>query len=258
MDATSKVPLKSKEYQSSNDDFFGVQKNWFTSLYKQLNYFAKAGIVPGLKGRQKEVFESVEREFEGLYKRHVVGSGLTGMEHRAMLMMCLAIATHRILSNELPDPTLVREVIRTNQGSLMMGLLMPLHRLRIWILRHLLGEDPYRQAVRLLPALQSDMGTLCTGEVQTETEAPAPGPGGGTTAAAAAAATSLVIRGCRYHEVLTQEDAPFLLSEFCCNHGLVWLNEFRRHGVDVTLDRCKVWDDDCCSIRLAKMKSPGS
>ena len=55
MDANSKEPLKSSQYASSFDDKHGIQKNWFTSLYKQLNYFAKTGTVPELKGRQKEV-----------------------------------------------------------------------------------------------------------------------------------------------------------------------------------------------------------
>ena len=34
---------------------FGVQKNWFTALYKQLNYAAKTGAVPSLKGRARPV-----------------------------------------------------------------------------------------------------------------------------------------------------------------------------------------------------------
>ncbi len=40
---------------------------------------------------------------------------------------------------QIPDPALVRDVIRTNQGSVMMALLLPLHRFKIWILRHLLA-----------------------------------------------------------------------------------------------------------------------
>ncbi len=55
MDANSTEPLKSSEFASSHDDQFGVQKNWFTSLYKQLNYFAKTGAVPNLNGRQRQV-----------------------------------------------------------------------------------------------------------------------------------------------------------------------------------------------------------
>lgn len=41
-----------------------------------------------------------------------------------------------------------------------------------------------------------------------------------------------------YHEIMAKEDAPFLLSEFCCHHALLWLHEFRRHGVVVSMDRC--------------------
>jgi hypothetical protein len=48
-----------------------------------------------------QVFESIELEFEVLYQRYLVGSGLKGMEHRAMLMVCLAVATHRVLSEEV-------------------------------------------------------------------------------------------------------------------------------------------------------------
>ncbi len=59
MDARSDAPLMSAQFPSSGDDKFGVQKNWFTALYKQLNYMAKTGAVPGLKGRQRAVFEQV-------------------------------------------------------------------------------------------------------------------------------------------------------------------------------------------------------
>jgi hypothetical protein len=58
-DTSSAAPLQSAEYASSMDDKFGVQKNWFTSLYKQLNYLAKTGAVTAIKGRQREVFEQV-------------------------------------------------------------------------------------------------------------------------------------------------------------------------------------------------------
>ncbi len=53
--AQPQAPLRSSTYPSSHDDKFGVQKNWFTALYQQLNYFAKTGAVPTLKGRQREV-----------------------------------------------------------------------------------------------------------------------------------------------------------------------------------------------------------
>lgn len=47
----------------------------------------------------------MEREFEGLYDRYIKAPGLAEGEHRAMLMVCLSIATHRILSNEVRVPT---------------------------------------------------------------------------------------------------------------------------------------------------------
>eukprot|EP00967_Tisochrysis_lutea_P004965 scaffold5883_cov17-Tisochrysis_lutea.AAC.2 len=56
-DANANVPLKSAQYASSFDDPFGVQRNWFTALYKQLNYIAKTGQVKTIMGRQKEVFQ---------------------------------------------------------------------------------------------------------------------------------------------------------------------------------------------------------
>lgn len=58
-DSRSNAPLKSAQYKSSMDDATGVQKNWFTSLYKQLNYISKTGAAEGFKGRQKAVFELV-------------------------------------------------------------------------------------------------------------------------------------------------------------------------------------------------------
>lgn len=184
---------------------------------------------------------------------------------------------------QIPDPKIVRDVIRTNQGSVMMALLMPLHRFRIWILRYLLAEEPYRQAVQFLPALQADMGALCGSEIhfgalagaESESEAApshsaaastAPSSSSTSSTSNASASgrvqlptplpdeTSLVIKRCRYHEVLTKEDAPFLLSEFCCSHGLVWLQEFSKHGVDVSLERSMLWEDECCAIRLARRK----
>lgn len=259
------APLKSSEYASSHDDQFGVQKNWFTALYKQLNYFAKTGAVEGLKGRQRQVFEAVEKEFEQLYDKYLKTSGLSEGEHRATLMVLLSLATYRVLNDEITDPALVRDVIRTNQGSMMMAILLPLHRARLWVLRNLLAEDPYKQAVNFLPALQEDMGSLCQSSIQVgpknpedrgEGSAPAV-PGAASSKAAAAqgaqaSEVSLVISKCKYHEILNREDAPFLLSEFCCHHGLVWLNEFKKYGVEVNLDSCMTWDDECCRIRIAK------
>jgi hypothetical protein len=55
-----------------------------------------------------------------------------------------------------------------------------------------------------------------------------------------------------------QEDAQFLLSEFCCHHGMTWLQDFKRHGVDVSLERSFVWEDGCCQIRVARPRTPGS
>lgn len=63
-------------YPSSYDDSLGVQKNWFNALFAQLNVVHKTGTVPAMRGRQKEVFGAVEREFEGLWERHVKGRGL--------------------------------------------------------------------------------------------------------------------------------------------------------------------------------------
>ena len=181
---------------------------------------------------------------------------------------------HQRMRMQVPDAKIVRDVIRTNQGSVMMALLMPLHRFRIWILRYLLAEEPYKLAVQFLPALQADMGALCSSEIHFGPLAGAPSEASAAASPAAAAPvaasssstkvqlphplpdeTSLVIRRCKYHEVLTKEDAPFLLSEFCCNHGLLWLQEFSNHGVDVSLERSMLWEDECCSIRLARRQN---
>jgi hypothetical protein len=127
------------------DDKFGVQKNWFTSLYKQLNYLAKTGAVTAIKGRQREVFEQVrgmkckllacmqtiwqqvhecsrlaqvEKEFEGLYIKYVRDKKLDDQAHRSMLMCCLSVATYRILNDELGDTKLVGLVPAACQGRL--------------------------------------------------------------------------------------------------------------------------------------------
>ncbi len=168
---------------------------------------------------------------------------------------------------QIPDQNLVCDVIRTNQGSLMLAFLLPLHRFRLWILRYLLAEEPYKQAVQFLPALQSDMGELCESSIRVGPQSAEPEPAGPAGSAAppggastgklpanalAANEVSLVVTKCKYHEVLTAEDAPFLLSEFCCHHGMIWLNEFKKHGVDVSLERSMVWEDSCCAIRVAR------
>jgi hypothetical protein len=57
--AAANAPLLSSQFPSSADDAFGIQRNWFTALYKQLNYMAKTGSVPTLKDRQRLVFEQV-------------------------------------------------------------------------------------------------------------------------------------------------------------------------------------------------------
>eukprot|EP00955_Chlamydomonas_euryale_P087762 364323-Chlamydomonas_euryale.AAC.11 len=47
-----------------------------------------------------QVFESVEREFEGLYNKYLKQSTYKDTEHRAMLMLLLSIATYRVLNDE--------------------------------------------------------------------------------------------------------------------------------------------------------------
>ncbi|GAX83293.1 hypothetical protein CEUSTIGMA_g10719.t1 [Chlamydomonas eustigma] len=328
MDSRANTPLKSSDYASSHDDIFGVQRNWFTALYKQLNYMNNTGMVQGsFKGRQREVFESVEKEFEVLYERYFMGSDLKGVEHRAVLMVCLAVATHKVLSEEIGDPNVVREIIRTNQGSMMMAFLLPVHRFKIWLLRYLLAEDPFKQAVGFLPALQADMGGLCEAEVvrgplRSTTQQEDKGSSSTTTTEShenlddtasssssepsvsspstsssqstglstpnsnipqinsSASSTyynssnhggssdtskgsqkqagsqenevSLVVTKCKYHEILTREDTPSLLSEFCCQHGMTWMKDFQRHGVEVGFERSRSWEDDCCVLRVAK------
>jgi len=234
-DANANVPLKSAQYASSFDDPFGVQRNWFTALYKQLNYIAKTGQVKTIMGRQKEVFQQVESEFEHLYNKYVKDKPLQPGDHRSMLMCCLSVATYRILNDEIEDTRLVREIIRTNLGSMMISLLRPIHRFKLWVLRHILREDMYRQAVGLLPAMLQDMGGLVEHTVEGDDRE-----------------TMLKVSKCAYHELLTQEETPFLLSEFCCHHGLLWMHEYRRHGVIVSMDNCKAWDDSCCQLRIAR------
>lgn len=57
--AATPTPARDKSgsiiYESSKDDPFGVQKNWFNALSSQLNVAVKTGMVPDLKGRQKQV-----------------------------------------------------------------------------------------------------------------------------------------------------------------------------------------------------------
>ncbi|KAJ9515939.1 hypothetical protein QJQ45_016887, partial [Haematococcus lacustris] len=211
--ASDVKPLTSLQYSSSSDDRSGVQRIWFTSLYKQLNYISKIGAVPTFTGRQRPVFELVEQEFEGLYTKYVKGQQLDEQSQRSLMMCCLAIATYRVLNDELGDTKMVREIIRTNLGGLMVSLLLPVHRFKLWLLRYLFMEDMYQQALRMLPALTADMGRLCSSSVVAEG-----GEGSGTTL--------LTVHKCRFHEVLTQEDAPFLLTEFCCHQGLQWLDAY--------------------------------
>jgi hypothetical protein len=120
------------------------------------------------------------------------------------------------------------------------------------------------------------MGALCTSEVRHGPAQPAAtaegaaaaapsAPGGAAAAgglgfrgrgAVVADEVSLVVTRCRYHEVLSGEDAAHLLPEFCCQHGMSWLDAFARHGVDVSLERSMAFDDECCTIRVARQKPP--
>ncbi len=57
--------------------------------------------MPILKGRTRETFEAVEREFEVLYGRYIKDQPLEEGTHRSLLMVCLAVATYRILIDEV-------------------------------------------------------------------------------------------------------------------------------------------------------------
>lgn len=222
-------------YPSSHDDNLGVQRNWFNALFSQLNVVHRTGLAPAMKGRQKEIFVAVEREFEGLWERHVKDKGLQGTAHRGMLLCCLAVATHRVLRYESGDDELVREIVRTNLGGMAVGVMMRLHKARLWLLLKLLNEDPYKQAVQFLPTLQGDLGSLVPSAVEA-------GP------AEAVWTTS----GCAFHKVLEQEGALELLPEFCCQYSMQWMEEFAQYGVRVGLEKSLAFDDDCCLVRISR------
>ncbi|EFJ40437.1 hypothetical protein VOLCADRAFT_108158 [Volvox carteri f. nagariensis] len=229
-------------YPSSRDDNLGVQRNWFNALFTQLNVIQRTGLAPyaALKGRTKEVFEAVEREFEGLWERHVRGRGLQGTPHRGMLLCCLAIATHKVLLYETGDEALVREVVRTNLGGTAVGVMMRLHKLRLWLLIRLLAEDPYKQAVRFLPSLQGDMGCLVPGEVLE-----------GQVGEVGEVGATWVTHSCTFHSVLAAEGATELLPEFCCQFGMQWLEVFSQYGVRVGLEESLGFGDECCRMTSA-------
>ncbi|GLC42691.1 hypothetical protein PLESTM_001365300 [Pleodorina starrii] len=236
-------------YPSSRDDNLGVQRNWFNALFTQLQVMQRTGLMaPHLKGRQKEVFEAVEREFEGLWERHVRGRGLEGTAHRGMLLCCLAVATHKVLLYETGDDTLVREVVRTNLGGTAVGIMMRLHKTRLWLLLRLLAEDPYKQAVRFLPSLQGDLGSLVAGEVATGEEGQEGGIRGGATWTA---------RSCAFHSVLAAEGASELLPEFCCQFSMQWLEVFAQYGVRVGLEESLGFGDERCVVRISRPAPPG-
>ena len=90
----------------------------------------------------------------------------------------------------------------------------------------------------MLPVLKTDMGSLCKAEIESKE-----------------GETTLLVSECKYHAILTEEEAPFLLTEFCCHHSLTWLSEFRKHGVRVSLDHSMVFDDQCCALRLEKPRT---
>ncbi|KAG2483198.1 hypothetical protein HYH03_017933 [Edaphochlamys debaryana] len=227
-------------YPSSHDDNMGVQKNWFNALLSQLNVVHRTGVIPHMKGRQKEIFVAVEREFEGLWERHVKGKGLTGTAHRGMLLCCLAIATHKVLRYESGDDELVKEVVNTNLGGLAVGIMKKLHSGRLWVLLRLLAEDPYTQAVRFLPSLQNDLSSLVQSDVDVgESEA------------------TWTTTKCCFYEVLSSEGVPELLPEFCCQYSMQWMEEFSKYGVRVGLEQSLGFGDEQCCVRISKRLPPG-
>lgn len=222
-------------YPSSSDDNLGVQKIWFNSLFSQLNVVHRAGLAPAMAGRQKEIFVAVEKEFEGLWERHIRGKGLQGTAHRGMMMCCLAIATHKVLRYESGDDELVAEVVRTNLGGQAVKIMMRLHRARLWLLLKLLAEDPFTQAVRFLPSLQGDFGALVGNEVVVGKDE-----------------ATWKCTSCTFHEVLAAEDSLELLPEFCCQYSMQWLSVFGEYGVRVGLESSLAYDDPFCLVRISR------
>lgn len=52
---------------------------------------------------------------------------------RALLMVCLSIATHRVLSYEVADEAMVREIIRTNLGGIMTNFMKYIQRFQMFV-----------------------------------------------------------------------------------------------------------------------------
>lgn len=57
---------------------------------------------------------------------------------------------------------------------------------------------------------------------------------------------------CAFHQLLSAEGCPELLSEFCCQYSLQWLRAYEKYGVQVSHEACMAWGDACCKVRIAK------
>lgn len=61
---------------------------------------------------------------------------------------------------------------------------------------------------------------------------------------------ALTVDTCMYAEVLQAEGVPQLLSSFCCQHNISWLDTYSKQGVESKLEACIAKGDACCRITV--------
>jgi hypothetical protein len=61
---------------------------------------------------------------------------------------------------------------------------------------------------------------------------------------------ALTVDSCLYADILKAEGTPQLLTSFCCQHNMSWLDTYSKQGVDSHLEACIAKGDGCCRITV--------
>jgi len=234
---TQKVKAKSGiEYESTKDDPYGIQSNWFRSLHRQLQLLHTSGPASISHHNPEDLFRQVEFEFEQQYLKYIKDKNYDKSSQRGILLCCLAVATQRVLGAVISDESIIREIIRINLGETAMKIMHTLQKFRFFLLFRLLAQDPFKIAAKTIPMLKDDFSAVVKGDVEVnDNEA------------------VWTIHDCDYSKILANEDCLDLHSEFCCHFSHRWLDLFAPYGVDVSQDKCFKWDDGCCQLRVSKV-----
>eukprot|EP00877_Chromochloris_zofingiensis_P000323 jgi/Chrzof1/10291/Cz04g36050.t1 len=231
---------KAASNNSSNPFLVGTlsqEELWVAAVHAKTKIWANKE-HPELKDKADEFAAQVRQHYKALFEQYCKKyTNLTPQAESQLKLVCLAIATYRVLMPHLRDEAQLDAHLMETLGGLFTPFFMGSMKVSNWFRVAVLRQSPVTLATGTLENICQDMASACDCKVEAVDDS-----------------AEMVIMSCMFQEVLTQEGLPQLLRHFCCQHNIMWLDAYKPHGLLASLEKSKAKGDDVCVIKVYKEK----